>query len=270
MYFSSCITNPNIIIKPLNEIIEKFIEYGFDGIDLPCNEQLFPLKSIKNILESYSNIKIPEITAMISTSLDLIHPDEKMRMKAINYIKRCIDYAAELNVNLTHMCFITFEENLTRNTREKLEKIAISAIKNCALYAEKMNVKLLIEPLYKGDVSLINRCEQAIELWCKALNIDESTFMNQNQFGLLQDIYHMHCEEIDLLSTIKKYNKITYHMHLADHLRGLDFTRPDSKFVKDAIKLLKHLNYSYYVSFETFDKSVSFDTLKNSLKILKS
>ncbi|MHA1339075.1 MAG: sugar phosphate isomerase/epimerase family protein [Promethearchaeota archaeon] len=270
MQFSSCITNPNIIKEPFEKIVEQFISAGFEGIDIPCYKENFAIDKIKPILESYPALKVPEITAMINPSRDLVHPDRTKRQIAINYIKECIDVANALEVNLTHMCFISFKDNLEKTNRNTLEKYAIESIRTCAKYAEERHVRLMIEPLFKGDMTIINKCEQAVDLWCKALNIDEESFMTQNQFGLLQDIFHMHCEEDDLLKAIEKYKKITFHMHVADHLRGLDFLRKDSDFVKEAINLLKKLNYKYFISFETFDKSVSFNTLKEALKTIKS
>jgi sugar phosphate isomerase/epimerase len=169
------------------------------------------------------------------------------------------------------MCFITNNENLEKTPRDKLERLGIESIKICAKYAEDHNVKLLLEPLFKNDITIVNTCEKAVELWSKALNIDKDTFIQGNMnYGLLQDIFHMHHEETNLLEMIRRYNKITYHIHIADHPRGLDFTRSDSRFVSEAIKVLKAINYQHYISFESFNPEFDLNKLEIALKTIKS
>lgn len=271
LQFSSCITNSTIFNQSFEKILEVFIDAGFDAIDIPGEKKEYPIKKIKPIFDTYSNkIKIGELTACINPTRDLVNPDAKKRNSAINYIKYCIDAAAEIGCKLTHMCFITTPENLVNTPREKLENLATQSIKECADYANNKNVKLMVEPLFKADNTIINRCEQAVQLFSTALNMDIDTFMQgKHNFGLLQDIFHMHHEEVNLVEAIKKYNKITYHCHVADHPRGLDFTRKDSGFVKDALKTLDDLGYQNLIAFESFDPAWTLDRLKGSLQEIK-
>jgi sugar phosphate isomerase/epimerase len=272
MKYSSCITNSPLFSQNFEEIIEKFVNFGFDGIDIPGDQINYPIQRIKPILESYSDkIQVAELTACMNPTLDLIHPDPSKRKKAVDYIKYCIETASELGNNLTHMCFLSFQENFDKNSRETLEKLAVNSIAECSKHAENLGVTLLIEPLFKGDVSLINRCDQAIDLLARAINMDPSEILRGGtKFGLLQDIFHMHHEEKDLLSTVEKYSNITYHVHVADHPRGLDFTRADSAFVAQTIKKLKSLKYAHYISFETFDDAWTLDKYEMALKNLRT
>ena len=271
MKYSSCITNPSIIDLPFSKILQAFVDAGFDAVDIPGDPKRFPVKMIEKEMTSFSDrIKIGEITAAMNPSLDLIHPSESVRTKAIEYVKYCIDAAAQLG-SFTHFCFLSFPENLEKNPRERLESLAIGSIKKMAGYAEKVDVRLLIEPLFKGDVSLINRCEQAVSIYSRALGMNDEEFIKgKHKFGLLQDLFHMHNEEPNFMETLKKYNSITYHVHVADSPRGLDFTRSDSKFVSEAIKELKRLNYPHLLSFESFDPKFDLESLSASLKTLKS
>ncbi len=260
---------------PLERILEIFIEYGFNAIDIPGDQDQYPINILKNIIPSYTDkIEVAEITSMMNPERDLIHPNQKVRRSAINYIKYCIDVAAELDVNLTHMCFLTFEENLHKYKNQiegRQHTYAIECIKECAKYAENLGVKLLMEPLYNGDISIVNTSEQAVNLFSEALNMDKNVFMEGNHnYGLLQDIFHMHHEENNLIKTIERFQPITYHMHVADHIRSLDFTQEDSKFVKEAIKKLEGLDYLGSISFESFHKDVTIKTLRKSLNQLKS
>ncbi|MFX0102963.1 MAG: sugar phosphate isomerase/epimerase family protein [Candidatus Hodarchaeota archaeon] len=271
MKFSTTITNPNIIEKPLEVILDALVDAGFDAIDVPGEPSSHPISKIKPILDSYSDkIKIGELTACINPTRDLINQDPVMRRKAIDYIKYCIEAAEELGCNLTHLCFITNDDNLNNTPRAKLEARAIDAIKECSSLAGDLGVKLMIEPLFKDDNTILNTAKQGVNLFAKALDIDAGTFIQGDQFGLLLDIFHMHHEEKDLLKTLGKYATIMFHGHVADHPRGLDFTRDDSIFVKKAIRRLDAIGYKSLVSFESFDPSVTLEALKDSLSTIKS
>jgi len=270
--FSTTITNPNIIDLPLELTFDSLTQGGFDGIDIPGEPLLFPVEKLKQIVESYSNkLPVAEITACVNPKRDLINPDKKIRQRAKDYIKFCIDLADALNVNLTHFCFISNDYNLENTAREKLENLAVDAIKELSRYAHDRSVKLMLEPLFKQDRTIINRADQAVKIFANALKMDESTFLtSQKDFGLLLDIFHMHHEEKDLLKALKKHVPIMFHGHVADHDRALDFSGPASDFVKKSIQELKRLNYQHYISFESFDDSVNLKVLSDSLKVIKS
>ncbi len=246
MKYSTCITNDNIFNLSLDKILDSLIHAGFDGVDIPADQKSYSISKIQPILQSYSNkLKIGEITACMNPTRDLIHPEVVRRKIALDYIKYCIITASELGVNFTHFCFLSFPDNLTSNSREVLEKRAIESIKELIKFADDHHVRLLMEPLFKGDVSLINRADQAVDLFSKALNTDPTSFLAGNHnYGLLLDLFHMHHEEPDMFTTLRTYLPITYHVHVADHPRGLDFTRPDSSFVKRGMDILKEKNYS--------------------------
>jgi sugar phosphate isomerase/epimerase len=88
-------------------------------------------------------------------------------------------------------------------------------------------------------------------------------------FGLLLDIFHMHNEEWDLLRVIRDHESITMHVHIADHIHSLDFTRVDSTFVRSAISALRDASYVGYTSFGSFHPSVSFGVFAAALQVIK-
>jgi sugar phosphate isomerase/epimerase len=269
--FSSCITNPNIFGAPLEYIMEKFVALGFDGIDIPADAGQYPIAQIQPIVEAFRNkLAIPEITACMNPTRDLMHPTAANRKKAVDYIKLCVDTAVALNVPNTHLCFISTRELLAKEPRLKLESRAVASLQECVRYAQDNGVRILLEPLFKGDNTIINRCEQAVALFSRALKIDPLTFMTKNEeYGLLCDLFHMHREEADFLGALRTYAPIIGHAHVADHSRNLDFTRPDSQFVRQGIEQLRASGYEGFVSFESFDASVNYEGLRQALQIIK-
>lgn len=272
MRFSTTITNANIIDQPLEEILDALVEAGFDAIDIPGEPETYPVGKVKVALDSYSDsIQVGELTACINPTRDLVNQDPAMRKKAVGYIKYCIQAASELGCNLTHACFITNRDNLENTPRKKLESLAIIALKECSALATDLGVKFMIEPLFTDDVTIVRTAGQAVSLFARALDIDSETFLQDgSQFGLLLDIFHMHHEEENILETLEKNVGKMFHGHVADHPRGLDFTRDDSRFVESAVRKLEDLGYKNLVSFESFDPTVTLGTLKHSLKTVKS
>ncbi|MHA1820696.1 MAG: sugar phosphate isomerase/epimerase family protein [Promethearchaeota archaeon] len=273
MKFSSCITAPSIIGQKLDDIFAAFIEYGFEGVDIPCEPEIYPLDVIKTTYSSYSDkIGIGEITACINPNRDLMNPDKTKRNKAIDYIKTCIEFARDLGRPLTHLCFITTPEILRTHETQELYNLALDSFRKCLKFAEDNSVTLLLEPLYSGDNTIIKTSKQAVNFIADAMGLAPEDIIggNINGIGLLQDLFHMHSEESDLIKSLRKYNRITKHIHLADHFRDLDFNFPESLFVKESLIELKKLNYDGFVSFESFNPRINLDTLKKALFYVKS
>ncbi|MHA1996829.1 MAG: sugar phosphate isomerase/epimerase family protein [Promethearchaeota archaeon] len=272
MEFSTTLTNPIFSRFDTESILEFLVSSGFDAVDIPGEPFLFPVQEIAELFDSFSpRLKIGELTACINPSRDLIHPDPVRRKGAINYIKYCIDSASMLGCDLTHFCFITGTDNLESTPLNLLESRAIEAIRDISNHSGDLGITLLIEPLFKADVTIVNRAGQAVDLFSRALDVDVEEFKRGNMgYGLLLDLFHMHLEEENLIDTIEEYISITHHVHVADHSRGLNFTREDTRFVKDALRTLKAQNYSKLVSFESFDGNVTLDDFEAALKNLHS
>ncbi len=271
IHFSSCITNGNIFGDSLEDIMEKFVAFGFDGIDIPADAEQYPIDKIQSVVESFhKKLPVPEITACMNPTRDLSHPTAANRKTAVNYIKLCVDTAVALNVPSTHLCFISTPQLLVKEPRPKLESRGVTSLQECIKYAQDHGVRLLLEPLFKGDNTIVNRCEQAVALFSRALKIDPKEFFGKTkEYGLLCDLFHMHHEEPDFVGALKKYAPLIGHAHVADHPRSLDFTRPDSQFVRQGIEQLRASGYEGFVSFESFDASVNFDTIQTALNVIK-
>ncbi len=272
MKFSTTITNSNIIGIPLPTILDRLVEAGFDAVDLPGEPDIYPIFKMVETMESYSGkIHVGEVTACINPTRDLMNPDKKARQNAVEYVKYCINAASELGVNLTHACFITTPEILHRTGKQVLERNAVESLQELASYARDAGVRLMLEPLFSGDNTIVKTARDATVLFSKALDIDAGTFMRgQNDFGLLLDIFHMHVEEPDLVKSIMEYASKAMHVHVADHPRSLDFMRSDSSFVKTGIAAFRAAGYQGYTSFESFHPSISFETLKTALCVIKT
>ncbi len=272
MHFSTTITNANIIGKPLGDILDRLTAAGFDAVDFPGEPDLYPLAAAKDTLASFSKkLRVAEITACINPTRSLMDPDEKSRRKAIDYVKYCIDAASELGVRLTHACFITTAESLQKTAPAAMERAALDSLKVLSRHAKDAGVRLMLEPLFSNDNTIVKTAGKAVSLFSKAIGMDAEAFLHgQRDFGLLLDIFHMHNEEPDLLRAIRDHAAITMHVHVADHVRSLDFTRADSAFVRSAIAAFRDAGYAGYTSFESFHPSVSFDVLETALKVIKS
>lgn len=256
--------------RPLDDIFSTLVDAGFDAIDVPCEPATYPVAAVLEATGSWApSLRVAEVTACINPGRDLVHPVITNRQAAVTYIKHCIDLAAAIGNCLTHLCFITSPENLHGTPRAVLEGRAIDSIRECHRHAVDAGVRLLVEPLFKDDVTLVTTAGQGISLYARALGVDEDAIGHDNT-GLLLDLFHGHREEVDLQATIEKHARATFHVHVADAIRSLDFSRSDSDFVARGLARFDTLGFAGYASFESFDASVSLESLGHSLATLKA
>ncbi|MHA1733373.1 MAG: sugar phosphate isomerase/epimerase family protein [Promethearchaeota archaeon] len=255
--------------EPLSRILEWLVDAGFDAVDIPGEVDAYPPKLVLDELGPYSgSLDVGEVTGVWGSERDLVSPDRTTRARALEYAKSCIRMAHELGSNLTHVCFMTNPHNLDNTPREKLLELAASATKECYDYAREYGVTLMIEPLYEKDVTPVNRAEQAVDVWCRALGVGASELASRD-LGLLLDLFHMHHEEPSIPAAFEKYGDLVRHVHVADAGRGIEF-KGDTSFVEKAFRSLEAMNYGGLVSFEPipvrFDPGVD---LKHALGKLK-
>lgn len=235
--------------EKLPVVLDWVADAGFEAVDIPGETLAYPVARVREALASYDDaLAVGEVTGVWGPERDLIHPDPKTRGRAIKYAKDCIEMAADLGANLTHLCFMTTPHNLDHMPRETLARHAVSAIQECHAHAREYGVTLLVEPLFQKDVSLVNRAEQAVSLWEEALGVSCAELPALGA-GLLLDAYHMHFEERSIQATIRTHAELVRHVHLADHDRNIRF-RDHLDFVTETLCALREVGYSGYISLE--------------------
>jgi len=237
-------------------------ELGFDGVEIwgrNIEERVPELK------EALSVSKIPISTICAGYRGSLLGLEFEERRLAIDDIKSRLSIAAELGavgvivVPIFGKPKLPNLQPLYSNVEELERELLIEELKELGKHADDVGAYILLEPLNRYETHFIRTLKQAIKI-CEEVAIDHVKIM--------ADFFHMNIEEADIPTSLKEASKYLRHIHLADSNRWLPgFGHTD---FKSAFNVLKEIGYKYYMALECYVPEPKEESLKKSLKYLKS
>lgn len=258
----------DVFQKP-REILEAVSAAGFDGVDIGGDRvELKKLREIADIARSL-DLKIPAILGAWAAwhageERDLASSDDEVRMKAVNYAKKCIDKAAELGAEVFEICVAPGVNTYPVSKvpiRVLKENFTKSAIDICR-YAIDRKVTIILEPInrFEGYPGFMNSVTDAVEV----LNMIDVT-----NLGVLGDLFHMNIEDVSICDAIRTAGKTLKHIHLADSNRQLPGTGHID--FKSIIRVLTEVNFSGYMSLDCLPPRPDLKTyLESSISYMKT
>jgi len=219
MKFCYQVATPDVTYSPeitafqgsLEESFGKLYAWGYDGVELMTRSpeklnwnQILRLSQSKNL--AVTMICTGEIFAQLGVSF--CDRNLEARKTAIERTKQMIDYASYLDaiINVGRLRGVYYDDI----PRSKTDSWAVEALTQLSEYADKKNAKIAIETVAAFQSNFINTLEEARMLLQKVGNPN---------LRIMMDIFHMHLEEPDYLSSIIKYQAYNIHVHLADSNR---------------------------------------------------
>ncbi len=222
----------------VEENIKKIKDLGYDGVELAVrNPELLEIGTIQSLLKNH-NLSVPAIgtgQAFGEEGLSFTHPDEEIRVKAIQRIKSQVKLAATLDAKVIIGLVRGFShENIEKSITEKW---LIEALRDCAF--ENNLVKLAIEPINRYETDIINTVKSGLELIEK---------VECENVGLLLDTFHMNIEEPSISESIKLCKERLFHFHIADSNRWY----PGAGHInfKEISEVLDQVGYKGFISAE--------------------
>ena len=238
-----------------NESLEltmaRLARFGYDGIELEGEPGKYNIDEVNNLLRRY-NLKVLSIAGIYpwpTNERDLANPDAGTRKKAIEYLKKIVDFAVNLGSSLVIVVpsAVGKATPIGKSDNEKtwlanIEKdwnYAVESVKEAASYAEKAGVCLAIEPINRYETYLVNTAEQAIKF------VSE---VNSEFVKVHLDCFHMNIEEKNIAESIRKTGSLLINLHVADSNRQavgnghIDF--------KAVIRALLDINYQGAIAME--------------------
>lgn len=189
----------------LKEVASGLARLGYSGIELAGDWNRYPPRKTLKILRDY-NLKVFSLTP---ANVDLAHPDQKVRLEALNYYLKLLSYANEIGAPVV-TCHGKVGRIRPITSQVEEEKLMAEMIAKIAEAAEKLGIKLAIEVLNRYESHLLNTATQILALIKK---------IGSPILGILLDTYHMNIEEADLVEAIKATGKRLFLFHLADSNR---------------------------------------------------
>ncbi|MBO0993119.1 sugar phosphate isomerase/epimerase family protein [Bacillus sp. SD088] len=229
------------------DLIEKVKKMGFDYIEICIEDpETIDVNAIKQ------RLKATDLEALVCGAFgsmrDISSEDESIREGGVEYIKHCIDIAAELGSPLVSgpMYSATGKTRLLSGT-EKEQQIewAVINMKRAAEYAQAKDIKLAVEPLNRYETDFMNTVQQGLEFFEK---------VGYDNVGFLLDTFHMNLEEKSIPEAIKLANDKIFNFHSCENDRGTPGT--GNIPWNEVAQALKVINYTGPNVIESFTSEI--------------
>ena len=222
-------------------LFEKLQKIGYDGLEIHLEKlEVLPINGIKKKMKETG--LACTFSAGLNPQANVASPDPKIRNNGINFIKKAIDVANQLEGDV--ICGILYgawgEENPKMRRLEALE-YSIESLKLVGDYAKDHGVVLALEPVNRFEGHLINTADEMVDFLNK---------VNHPNIRLHLDTFQMNFEENDLCEPFRKYSKYLYHVHLCENHRGVPGT--GTMPWREIFKTLREINYDRWVVYEAW------------------
>jgi sugar phosphate isomerase/epimerase len=220
------------------EMAGELSRLGYDGIEIGVRDPVsVDVREIEEVLNT-EGLRLSAIgsgQSYVDDGLSISSPNEKIRERATIRLKRCIDIAKVFDAQV----IIGLIRGDREAQREELFRNLTNSLRQILDYAALKDVVVTIEPINRGETSLLNRADEVVRFiegfGCENLK-------------MMLDTFHMEIEEEDPIVSIRMSRRYLSHLHLADTNRGspgegeIDFRK--------IIEELKRIGYKGFLSAE--------------------
>ena len=243
----------------LDENLRVLAENGYEGVEFAVRDpKKETLKEVESIVKRYSLEVVAVSTGQVyvEEGLSLLSANATTRKEAWTRLTETVNFAAYFGamVNIGSFRGRT-PEGWTKN---EAEKYLVDCFSKAAEYASQRGVKVILEPINRNLVDLINSTAEAISFADKVAS---------KYFGLELDLFHMNIEDTSLTESIKEASHYLWHVHVCDSNRKppgfghLPFKR--------IIRALREVDYSGYLSVEAYQWPDQESALRHSCSVLR-
>ena len=218
--------------------VKRLNKFGYDGIELVGEPGWYNFNEVNKLNDEY-NIKVNSICSIFTSERDLIHPENSMREKAIDYCKQIADMGSEINSTTMIIAPSPVGKIESLKSHDEEMKYAVESIQKVGEYAQKVGINISIEPWNRYETYFINRLEQAEKI------LDQLDLKNA---GIHGDTFHMSIEEVNIAEAYRNIGSKLNHCHIADSNRAAPGTGHTD--FKPILQALKDINFNNYITME--------------------
>ncbi|MCE9566448.1 MAG: sugar phosphate isomerase/epimerase [Planctomycetes bacterium] len=231
---------PFVFWDDLPAACRKAKELGFDAIELfPPAPDAVEVSELRTLLDDngLSLAAVGTGAGWVKHKLSLTSPDETIRDKALDFVKRMIEFGAHFGAPAI------IGSMQGRADGAVTKPIALRYLGNALFkldeHAADYESSVLYEPLNRYETNLVHTQADGVAL-LGGLSV--------KRVKLLCDLYHMNIEEVNLADALLAAGEYVGHVHFADSNRraaGMGHT----DFVP-VMKALREIGYEGYLSAE--------------------
>lgn len=261
-------------IEPIEQTLERLVRHGYDAVEMFGEPGTLDVRKLQEIFHLF-DIPVCGVTGMWgSVTKDgwkrkLLSSDPSFITHSEKYVKRCVEMCQSLGGDKVNICLFAddqlgaFDRNhsvISEDQKVHVIQQVIPILSKLAGFAADHGVKLLLEPLNRYNTPYCTTAKDAVAI---------ANQINQDNFGVLLDTFHMNIEEDSLEHAILKSEGLLQHTHFADNNRKMPgYAHIDFKSV---VKSLEHIGYNQYISFEPILTDKEYESVtKNGLDFIKA
>lgn len=229
--------------EPVEKTLERLSKFGYDGIEIKGNPEQYDVSKLKDGLSSHS-LEVSSVCGMWPwdnndhmKSNDLANPDERVRKKAVKYVRDGLSFGSQLGASC--MVVVVGGCGKTKRLHEKEWEFGVKSVREAGKHAENVGVTMAIEPINRYELFLLKNVDQGLKF------VRE---VNMSGVKLMLDTFHMNVEEADPAASVRKAGEYLVHLHVADSNRQ-SVGRGHTDF-KNIVKSLKEIGYQGYLAME--------------------
>lgn len=228
-------------------LIDKVKNIGFDYLEICIEDpETIDVASIRNHLNEVGLQAL--VCGAFGPNRDISSEDAAIREQGVEYIKTCIDIAAELGSPLVSgpMYSATGKTRLLSPDEKKQQwGLAAENMKIVADYAAEKGIKLAVEPLNRFETDFLNTVQQGLDFFA---------LVDRDNVGFLLDTFHMNLEEKDIAEAIKLAGSKIFNFHSCENDRGT----PGTGHIpwNEVFQALKEISYDGPVVIESFTTEI--------------
>lgn len=228
-------------------LIDKVRDFGFDYIEICIEDpQTIDTRAIRSRLDQTGIEAL--VCGAFGSDRDISSEDAGIRASGLQYVKTCIDIAAELRSPLVSgpMYSATGKTRL-RSETEKQQQLtwAVENLREAADYAAERGIKLAVEPLNRFETDFLNTVEQGLAFFDQ---------VDKDNVGFLIDTFHMNLEEKSIPDAIRRAGAKVFNFHSCENDRGI----PGTGHVPwtEVVSALNDIGYGGPVVIESFTTEI--------------
>lgn len=222
-------------------LIDRVADLGLDFIEIPLMDvaEVHP-DLIRRRLDA-AGIGVVTST-VLGPATDITSSDPRVRAFGIDYLRRCVDVAAELGApQLSGVIYAMHGKRPAVRPGEEEWAWSAEALATVAEHAAASGIAIGIEPVNRYESPLVNTCEQAVRL---------ADTIGAANVRIHLDTYHMNIEEKSWSEPFRLAGERLCHVHLCENDRGI----PGTGLVgwEELFGALGELRYDGYAGLESF------------------
>jgi D-psicose/D-tagatose/L-ribulose 3-epimerase len=199
----------------LGDVLRALVGVGCSGIELSGEPDREDRDGLADAL-SAQRIVATGITAICpwpSEERDLAHPDRERGRAAVDYYRRCVDLAAEVDAPTIGLIPTAVGRVGPLSSFEEERRRAVERARRVAAYAGERGIGVGIEAVNRYESFLVNTANDALAF---------AEDVGRANVGVILDAYHMNIEEHDAIRAVSAAGSKIRCLHLADsNRRGL-------------------------------------------------